>query len=143
MVKALSDLRSTNAVPALIKAYADSELRADALAAITRTPDERAIDALLDGVSSKNPAERNAAHLAIRDMSGRVLKAVEARSDTLSNQALTELRQIYAGNAKAEGGPLFTKQIQNHSLDEYAAAAAKPSGDPVPADGNSSPKRAA
>jgi putative membrane-bound dehydrogenase-like protein len=131
VVKALSDLRSTNAVPALIQAYGETELRADALAAVSRTPDERAIDALLDGVSSKNPGERNAAHLAIRDLSDRVLKAVEARAETLSNQALTELRQIYAGNAKAEGGPLFAKQIQNHSLDVYAAAAAERAGDPA------------
>ena len=131
IVKALGDLKSTNAVPALLKAYADMSVRADAFSAIARKPDERAIEALLDGISSKNPVERNAAHLAIRDINGRVLKAVEAKAPSLSLQALTELRHIYAGNKKAEGGPLFAKEIKQHTLEEYAAAALNLPGDPV------------
>lgn len=129
IVKALGDLKSTNAVPALLKAYSDALLRADAFPALARTPDERAIDALLDGIASKNPVERNAAHLAIRDLSGKVLKAVEAKAPSLSPQALTELRHIYAGNKKAEDGPLFVREIKQHTLDEYMNAAVKLSGD--------------
>ncbi len=131
VVRALSDLKSTNAVPALLKAYTDETLRADAFAALARTPDERALDALLDGLASKNPTQRNAAHLAIRDLSGKVLGRVEAKAGSLSPQALTELRQIYAGNKKAEDGPLFAKQIKQHTLEEYLDAAVKFSGDPV------------
>ena len=131
VVKALSDLKSANAVPALIKAYAETALRADAFTALTRTPDERAIDTLLDGLSSRNPTERNAAHLAIRDINGKVLKAVEAKAGSLSPQALTELRHIYAGNKKAEDGPLFAEEIKQHTLEEYAAAAVNLSGDPA------------
>jgi putative heme-binding domain-containing protein len=131
IVKALGDLKSTNAVPALLKAYADSSLRADAFPALARTPDERASDALLDGISSRNPVERNAAHLAIRDISGKVLKAVEAKAGSLAPQALTELRHIYAGNKKAEDGPLFAKEIKQHTLDEYMDAAVKLSGNPA------------
>ena len=131
IVKALSDLKSTKAVPALLKAYSDGTLRSDAFAALARTPDERALDALLDGLSSKNPTQRNVAHLAIRDLSGKVLSRVEAKANSLSPQALTELRQIYAGNKKAENGPLFAQQIQQHTLDEYMNAAVKLPGDPA------------
>lgn len=130
VVRALGDLKSTNAVPALLKAYADTALRADAFPALARTPDERAIDALLDGIASKNPVERNAAHLAIRDLSGRVLKSIEAKAGSLSPQALTELRHIYAGNKKAEDGPLFVREIKQHTLEVYLDAAVKLSGDP-------------
>ena len=131
VVKALGDLKSTNAVPPLLKAYAEDTLRTDAFNALVRTPDERALAALLDGLSSKNPVERNAAHLAIRDLSGKVLKAVEAKAPSLSPQALTELRHIYAGHKTAETGPLFAKEIRQHTLDEYMDAAAKLSGNPL------------
>ncbi|MSU61823.1 MAG: c-type cytochrome [Pedosphaera sp.] len=128
-VKALAELRSTNAAPSLIKAYADEALRDDVFQAVTRAPDERAIEILLDGLSSKNPVQRDAAHLAIRNISARVLKPVEARAGELSSQALIELRQIYAGNKAAEGGPLFVAQIKQHTLDEYLTAASNGSGD--------------
>jgi putative membrane-bound dehydrogenase-like protein len=129
IVKALGDLKSTKAVPSLLKAYADEALRADAFTAMTRKPDERALDVLLDGISSKDATQRNAAHLAIRNLSNKVLASIEVRADTLSSQALTELRHIYAGNKKAEGGPLFARQIKQHSLEEYLDAALKLSGD--------------
>ncbi len=129
VVQALSDLKSTNAIPALLVAYADATLRAEALAAMTRTPDERALDALLDGISSRNPVERNAAHLAIRDIHAKVLKAIEAKAASLSPQALTELRQIYAGNKAAENGPIFAREITQHSVEEYLNAALKLPGE--------------
>ena len=131
VVKTLGDLKSTNAVPALLKAYADAALRADAFSALARTPDERSIDALLGGIASKNPVERNAAHLAIRDLSGKVLKAVETKAPSLSPQALTELRHIYAGNTAAEAGPIFARQFEQHTPEEYLDAAVKLSGDPA------------
>ncbi len=130
-VKALGSLKSTNAVPALLKAYGDAALRADAFTALTRTPDARAIDVLIEGISSRNPVERNAAHLAIRDLRGKVIQTVEAKASSLSPQALTELRHIYAGNKRAEDGPLFAKVIVPYTLDEYMDAALHRSGDPA------------
>ena len=129
IVKALGDLKSMKAVPGLLKAYGDPALRADAFPALARTPDERAIDALLEGLASKNPTVRNAAHLAVRDLSSKVLVKIEAKADTLPSQALVELRQIYAGNKKAEDGPMFTRQIKQHTLEEYMDAAVKLPGD--------------
>ena len=131
IVKTLGDLKSSKAVPGLLRAYADPALRAEAFPALARTPDARAIEALLDGLSSKNPTQRNAAHLAIRNLSDKVLGTIEAKADTLSRQALVELRQIYAGNRKAEDGPLFSRPIQQHTLDEYLEAAGKLGGEPA------------
>ena len=130
-VKSLAELKSTNAVPLLLKAHADAALRADAFAALARTPDLRALDIYLEALASKNPAQRNTAHLAIRDRSNDLLKLIEAKADALPAQALTELRQIYAGNKTAESGPLFARQIQQHSLEEYLDAATRPAGDPA------------
>ncbi|HXG47558.1 MAG TPA: HEAT repeat domain-containing protein [Methylomirabilota bacterium] len=130
-VKALGQLKSREAVPALLKAHADEALRAEAYSALTRTPDERALDVLLAGLASKSPPLRDAAHLAIRNLSAKVLKAIEARADSLPPQALTELRQIYAGHQEAERGPLFARQIRQHTPEEYLKAALQTSGDPV------------
>ncbi len=130
VVQALGDLKSNLAVPALLQAYADETLRADAFTELTRTPDARAIDALLDGLSSRNPTDRNAAHLAIRSIKDKVLEAVNEKAGLLSSQALTELRHIYAGNKQAEAGPIFAKQIKHFALEEYLEAAVKLSGDP-------------
>ena len=57
-------------------------MRADAFRALARTPDRRAINALLEGLASRNPAERNLAHLAIRNLGGKILKTVEAKAET-------------------------------------------------------------
>lgn len=130
-VGALGDLKSTKAVPGLLMAHADPALRTDAFAALVRTPDERALDVLLEGLASKNPSERNAAHLAIRGLSGKVLVKIEAKAETLPSQALVEIRQIYAGNKKAEEGPLFTRAIKQPTLDEYTDAAVRLPGDSV------------
>ncbi len=128
-VKSLADLKSTNAVPLLLKAHAEEALRADAFAALVRTPDLRALEVYLDALGSKNPAQRNAAHLAVRDRNAEFLAAIEARAASLPAQALTELRHIYAGNKKAESGPIFAKQIEQHTVEEYLAAAIRPGGD--------------
>jgi putative heme-binding domain-containing protein len=129
-VKSLGELRSTNAVPALLRAWVDDSLRAEAFVSLTRTPDPRAIEVLLAGIASRNPSERDAAHLAIRNLGSAVLNAVEARAGTLPPQALVELRHIYAGNREAESGPLFARQIQTLPVSDYLAAALRPGGDP-------------
>lgn len=129
VVKALGNLKSRQAVPALLKAYANPSLRNDAFFALTRTPDERALDAFLDGLASKNPTERNAAHLAVRDVSSKVLPTVTAKAGSLPSQALTELRQIYAGNPQAEAGPIFTREIRQHTPEEYLSASIERAGD--------------
>ena len=131
VVRALGEIKSTNAVPALLKAYADPTLRADAFSALARTPDARAIGALLDGLASKNATERNAAHLAILGIHEKVRKSLEAKAASLPTQALVELRHIYAGNKEAEAGPLFAREIRRHTLDDYMEAAVKMTGDPA------------
>lgn len=129
-VKALDYLKSTNAIPALLRAYADVSVRPDAFVALAHTPDERALTALVDGLSSRNPGERNLAHRAISHLSGRVLTRLEAQAERLPSQALLELRQIYAGNSLAEAGPLFARSIRQPALAEYEAAAEQRLGDP-------------
>ena len=131
VVTALGNLKSSRTVPLLLQAYLDPVVRTEAFAALTRSGDQRAIGVFLAGIGSKNPLERNAAHLAIGEMRGKVLKAVEAKVSTLSSQALTELRHIYAGNTLAESGPIFAKEFKQPTLDQYLAAAVKLPGNRV------------
>ena len=129
VVRSLGDLKSKRAITALVKAFGDEALRDAALAELTRTPDERALEPLLYGLSSKNATQRNSAHLAMRDISDKVRGSIEAKASLLSVQALTELRQIYAGNKQAEAGPIFAKAIERHTPEEYMGAALKLPGD--------------
>ena len=128
-MRALGDLRLPGAVPALLGAYQDETLRADSFQALARLPDPRALNAYLDGLGSRNPSQRNTAHLAVRDIREKVLKDLEAKADSLPAQVLTELRQIYAGDAAAERGPLFAAQIKQHSPEEYLEFAVEHTGD--------------
>jgi putative membrane-bound dehydrogenase-like protein len=129
VVRALNDLKSTNAVPLLLRAHAEEALQADAFAALVRTPDRRALEVYLEALGSKNPALRNAAHLAVRDHSAEFLAAIETKASSLPAQALAELRQIYAGNQKAAGGPIFAQPIKQHTAEDYLTAAIPPGGD--------------
>ncbi|HKS36083.1 MAG TPA: HEAT repeat domain-containing protein, partial [Verrucomicrobiae bacterium] len=128
-VRALGDLRLPDAVPALLVAYNDEPLRADSFVALARLPDPRALNVYLDGLGSRNPSQRNTAHLAVRDIRAKVLKDLEAKADSLPAPVLTELRQIYAGDAAAERGPLFAAQIKQHLPEEYLEFAVKHAGD--------------
>jgi len=130
-VRALGALRSTNATLALLKAGAREELRREAHAALTEKPDVRALGVYLDGLASRNPAERNAAHLALRAISGKVLPDLEAKAAFLPPSVLVELRQIYAGLPEAERGPLFAAALEQQTPAQYLEFAVTHPGDPA------------
>ena len=69
-VHALGELRVTAAIPRLLEAYRNPETRSEALLALSRVPDARALDVYLEGLGAKNPGVRDEcrkALAAIRD----------------------------------------------------------------------------
>ncbi len=58
-MSALGSLRAKSAVPALSSAYGDPSTRLEAVAALARVPDLRALDAYLDGLGEKSPGLRD------------------------------------------------------------------------------------
>ena len=121
--------KSTNAVPALLTAYADQTLRADAFAAFARKRDERAIDAAAGRhfLQRRGATQRRApGHPRAQRKVLRVSKRGPAPSHP---RRLLNCARSTPGTRKRKKVPLFARQIEQHTLEEYLDAAVKISGD--------------
>jgi len=130
-IAALGKLRNKAAVPALLRAHQDPALRAEATAALAQMPDERALDAYLDGLSGKNAALRESCRKAISAIQKQVLPLIEQRVETLSPEVVAELRVAYAKNAEAKKGKLFVVAAKTLEPADYERFAINNSGDVV------------
>jgi putative heme-binding domain-containing protein len=102
-------LRNRSLIPALLKAFADSETRGDAILSLARTPSMAALDAYLAGLEDRNSKIRDDARRAIEGIRSEALPAIEDkhRQKPFAGQALTELHRAYERDARARNGPLF------------------------------------
>jgi putative heme-binding domain-containing protein len=130
-VAALGRLGPSAALPRLLAAYRDPETRATALAALAQMPDARALDAYLEGLSSKDAILREACLKAIGRIRGEALPRIEARTDRLPPVAVAQLRRIYQGHAGAAGGRLFAAATETPSPEAYLDFARGHGGDPA------------
>ncbi len=127
---ALTGSPGTNAVPRLLEAWHRPTLRTDALNALARVPDARALDAYLEGLGSRNPEVRTACRRAIGVVRSAVRANVEARVTTFPPEVLSQLQEVFTDEPGARGGPLFRTVIQVATPEDYLEAALKPGGDP-------------
>ncbi|HYE32939.1 MAG TPA: HEAT repeat domain-containing protein [Methylomirabilota bacterium] len=130
-VRALGRLKSPRAIPGLMQAYGVEALRSEAFRGLASSPDKRALGIYLRELTSINPAQRDMAHLAVRNLAPQVRAEIEQQAPSLPKSALTELRQIYAGDPVAEKGPIFAATIEQPKADDYLAAALSGKGDPA------------
>jgi putative membrane-bound dehydrogenase-like protein len=103
-VAALGRGKSTDAVPALLVAFGRPTLRPDAIAALARLPDGRAVEAYLAGLGSADQRLRDACAKALAAVKDAARPAVDAhlgRRD-LSSLVVAGLRRIY-GDAVVSG----------------------------------------
>ncbi|MDB5355374.1 MAG: hypothetical protein JWN24_1827 [Phycisphaerales bacterium] len=99
VVVALGETQDAAAVPALLEAYKQPVTKTEAITALARRSDVRAVDAYIEGLGSSDAGVRVACRRALEPISGSALPAVEARLDAeppLSKTAITELQRIYA-----------------------------------------------
>lgn len=98
-VSALGALKSKAAVPRLLQAYLDDELRFEAMLALAQIPDVRAIEAYLDGLGSKNSILRDRCRKAIGSIAGEALGPIESKlkSNQLAPDVIVELQRLYGG----------------------------------------------
>ncbi len=97
-IQALGALKARDAVPALIKAASEEGTQFDALGALAKMPDKRALSAYLTGLSSKNADLRTASRQALTAVRMEVLPALEqlVKRREVPADLLPELRGIYA-----------------------------------------------
>jgi putative membrane-bound dehydrogenase-like protein len=97
-IRALGDLKASAAVPALVKAASEQATQFDAITALAKIPDVRALNAYLTGLQSKNVELRQAcrqAIAAVRDQAAPVLEELAKRNEVPAAVA-SELRTVYA-----------------------------------------------
>jgi putative heme-binding domain-containing protein len=97
-VQALGALKARDAVPALLRAAADPATEFDAVLALTKVPDPRALTAYLTGLRSKNADLRQASRLALGAVREQVAPALEqlVKRNEVSPELLPELCGIYS-----------------------------------------------
>jgi len=96
-VRWLGQYRFAGGVPALLAASAKSELREDAILALARIEDPRALAAYLDGLVDKNPTVKKAARAALVSLREAVADDVVhlAERNELSPAVRAELRRVF------------------------------------------------
>lgn len=97
VVTALGLLKATSAIPQLVKAHQDKATRGEAIEALAKMPDARALDAYLDGLGGKNAAVRDACRKAIAALGPEALTLIESKmeSTTLAPQVIDELQRLF------------------------------------------------
>jgi putative heme-binding domain-containing protein len=128
-LRGLGQLRDKASVSALLVAWRSLETRADALAALCRVGDVRALDAYLEGLASADPVVREQCRKALMPLRNEALPQLESRTALLSAPVLSELRRVYGYDAGALKNPLFASNAKLVEVTEYEQYALAHKGD--------------
>ncbi len=128
-IQSLGQLAAVEAVPVMVKAWSELPLRPEAFMALTRVPTAVALEAYLDGLSSRNPDQRLVARNALKSIRAELRTSLEGRVAQLAPSVAAELQQVYAGDPEAAPGPIFQAAIRVLTTADYLAAASAGGGD--------------
>jgi putative heme-binding domain-containing protein len=129
-VTSLGSLRDKAALPLLLAAARQPELRLTAQAALTVLPAVEAVPAYLEALATSDVVLRDQARRALREVGEAALPVIEAGADKLSPGVRAELRRVYEGNSTALAKPFLTVTgDQTLSPDDYARHALATAGD--------------
>jgi putative heme-binding domain-containing protein len=123
-ISALGSMKAKQAIPQLIKLTADKDVATPAIQALTQMPDMSALDVYLDGLASKNAALRSQCKIAVTALRDAALTNIEARvlsTNSLPDDTLAALKDIYQTTAAAKKGPIFKVRIKQIPVIEYMA----------------------
>jgi putative membrane-bound dehydrogenase-like protein len=126
---ALAQMKLAAAVPALLRAWQSPELKVKAASALAQTPDVRAIDVYLDGLSSRQSALRSACRKALGRIRDDALPLLAPRFKALPLDVVGELQQIYRGHAGAAAAGLFAIEAKRPDREAYLAFSLANAGD--------------
>ncbi|HLY10101.1 MAG TPA: HEAT repeat domain-containing protein, partial [Planctomycetota bacterium] len=96
-IGSLGAIASKSALPSLLKATLDRSTRFEAIAALSQTPDLRALDAYLDGLGGKNATLREQCRKAVAAISAAALPLIDSKIEAtlLSGDVIVELQRVY------------------------------------------------
>jgi putative heme-binding domain-containing protein len=129
VVGVLGTLRAKAAVPQLLRAYQVPETRSEAIAALARIPDRRALDAYLEGLGGKDPSVRDECRKALAVIREEVRPLIREKLalGTLPAQVVLELGSVYGGDRGL--APLIESVRGRTKPEEYAAFSLANRGD--------------
>ena len=131
IINALGSMKAKSALPALMKIAPESEAHEAAVEALVQMADIAALDAYLDGLSSKNTSLRTQCEKAMRAIQKQALPLIEARLAThdLDSLANSSLKHIYQNDPAAKKSPHFHQKILATPPAQYQEFALAHSGD--------------
>ncbi len=95
-VTTVGRLGSKNAVPHLLKAFHQLDTRKEAIQALARLPDARAMEAYVAGLAEASASIRDSCRKAIRAAGSGALQWLTANRQSISAGSLAELRQAFS-----------------------------------------------
>lgn len=131
VLRALADLPGDPAIPELLAAWSEPDLRPEALLALARQPDPRALEAYLDGLTSKNLEQRTASRKALESLGATIRPTLEARATQFPPELLAELQRVFETDPEALKGPLFAVRSAALGPEDFLEFALTNTGDPV------------
>jgi putative heme-binding domain-containing protein len=126
---ALVPLRSTAAIPALVQAASDPDLKSQALEGLLQTPDVRALDLYLEALESRSTATRTSARQALHRIQTDALPRILQRLPKLTPPAIAELQSVYRTNRTPATAALFAIEAPRHSREAFLEHALANRGD--------------
>jgi len=96
---------------------------------LTRVPTAGALEAYLEGLSSRNPDQRLLARNALKVVRAELRTSLEKRLPQMAASVVGELQQVYAGDTEAAKGPIFQAAPRVLTTADYLAAATAVGGD--------------
>jgi putative heme-binding domain-containing protein len=130
-VRALGELGDRNSVVDLLEAWRNPDTRPDAVGALLRFSDLRALDAYIDGLGSADPLLRERSRRALAPIRDKALPMLERQASGLSATVLSELRQLYSDDPAALASSLFVQQSAIPDAADYERHARADRGDPA------------
>jgi putative heme-binding domain-containing protein len=131
-VDALGTLKAKQAVPRLIQLSTNKNLGTPAIQALTQIKDLAALDVYLNGLASKNAGVRAQCKTALTSLADAALPKIEAKltpSNSLPDDTIAGLHQIYQTNPAAKKGPLFKLKFKQTPIGDYQSFALANQGD--------------
>ncbi|PYJ00493.1 MAG: hypothetical protein DME25_20585, partial [Verrucomicrobia bacterium] len=126
-VTAIGHLKARPAIPRLLTAFTDPPTRSDAVLALAQTPDVRALDVYLAGLTEESASLREASRRALAAIRSEALPLLETRVRGLLPVALRELRVVYAKDDAARR--LFDAAPKAAEPEDYRGFALNHPGD--------------
>jgi len=124
------EIRSPDATQSLLQALPITNERPLIIDALTRRPDEKALDAYLEGLASSNADLRHKCREAIHTLRAAARTKIEDRLPQLSTEVVSRLQDIYRDDPDARQGSLFKIEVAAFDPAAYFEYAREHMGNP-------------